>query len=776
MVRVFVALLFVVLGSRAHGPDHTHSHPHHSHHDSTSSRGEVRTPAPLSYGSFPTEPSFSFTQSRLKGVCTSLVRRTVIGQQVVTYPCFRPIPGVVPQFARQRATSGKGDYTTYAVTNTNGTEEKSDTALAKSLSPMGLICQGLVRAPRAEYIRVHTCCPGWKRSSSGACVKSDDGELSIQKSLLPKISKSRASAITMPPMPSLTPKMPPQIPSMLPPQMTASQMADRMSVLRNQAMMQQSDERTMPKRLEDLTPYPSSNAMENRMRLMSTFRKSPLAKFGNSMAQWAPRAMYLREMQMGLQAAKRAIQQRAMMMRNLNRQMVMRRRMSFSPPDIFRKIIIPRGLKLLHVIRTLKPKLENTEKPKVLITKKVEPSTEAPKEFPQIPKQEEEVEIPQTNTVMGRLPPDMFLRGFLPSVMTPRGDGPTPIPDISANELRPKPNLDVVRFPTLPRFPIDMPPVQVQPGPNSPLHTPPPPQSCFAEYVKIVKKCLKNANVELPAAQNFLPGKSSYDQTGVCNKKQMITECIVGNIRPCSSLAEQSLVRRTLAETLAEMNRDCRLHELDSIESRLVGEVQPGPDAVHHKLELLEPLPQPTSADDITPSTAKPEPITEEEPSQNVDDEDHPQTEAENTAVDSGINDARGNMNQNALHHTHDIHVEELAPEYYLPLLIGTAIGLASVILLLSALLCICCRRRIKKKIYIERQPSEKPKLLDGVYTIGVPPPVYEVTHGIPHISYEEAKGEKITGSPSSLRRHNIENEAYERVEGTSAKGVVSDI
>ncbi|XP_060079407.1 uncharacterized protein LOC132558812 [Ylistrum balloti] len=374
---------------------------------------------------------------------------------------------------------------------------------------------------------------------------------------------------------------------------------------------------------------------------------------------------------------------------------------------------------------------------------------------------------------MGRLPPDMFLRGFLPGVMSSRGDGPTPIPDISANELRPKPNLDVVRFPTLPKFPIDMPPVQVQPGPNSPLHTPPPPQSCFAEYVKIVKQCLKDANVELPAAQNFLPGKSSYDQGGVCDKKQMITECIVGNLRPCTSLTEQALVRRTLAETLAEMNRDCRLHELESIESRLVGEIQPGPDAVHHKLELLEPLPQPTTAEKVTQTTSKPEITTEEQPKQNDDNDDH--TTPQDTAVPSDSDKKHGEPDQNALQHSHDIHVEELAPEYYLPLLIGTAIGLASVILLFSALLCICCRRRIKKKVYIERQP-EKPKLLDGVYTIGVPPPVYEVTHGIPHISYEEAKGEKITGSPSSLRRHNIENEEYERVDGTSRKGVVSDI
>jgi len=123
--------------------------------------------------------------------------------------------------------------------------------------------------------------------------------------------------------------------------------------------------------------------------------------------------------------------------------------------------------------------------------------------------------------------------------------------------------------------------------------------------------------------------------------------------------------------------------------------------------------------------------------------------------------------------HAHPVEVDEISHEYYLPLLIGTAIGVAAILILLSALFCICCRRRIRKKIYIEKEP-EKPRLFDGIYTIGVPPPVYEV-NGIPPISYEEAKGEKITGSPSSLRRHNMENEAIDQ-SVTSRKGVVSDI
>ena len=49
-------------------------------------------------------------------------------------------------------------------------------------------------------------------------------------------------------------------------------------------------------------------------------------------------------------------------------------------------------------------------------------------------------------------------------------------------------------------------------------------------------------------------------------------------------------------------------------------------------------------------------------------------------------------------------------------------------------------RKKIKLGIYFT-----------GIYTIGVPPPVYEVK-GIPPVYYEEAKGEKITsGSPSVL-------------------------
>lgn len=121
----------------------------------------------------------------------------------------------------------------------------------------------------------------------------------------------------------------------------------------------------------------------------------------------------------------------------------------------------------------------------------------------------------------------------------------------------------------------------------------------------------------------------------------------------------------------------------------------------------------------------------------------------------------------------HDVHMMELQEEqYYLPILIGTAIGVAGIFVLLLAIFCICYRRRLQKKVYLQKE-TEKPKLYD-VYTIGVPPPVYEV-NGIPPISYEEAKGEKFTGSPASVRRNNAENE-YQQPETGKKSGVVTDI
>lgn len=124
----------------------------------------------------------------------------------------------------------------------------------------------------------------------------------------------------------------------------------------------------------------------------------------------------------------------------------------------------------------------------------------------------------------------------------------------------------------------------------------------------------------------------------------------------------------------------------------------------------------------------------------------------------------------------HDIMVEELEQEvhhHYLPLLIGTAVAIGAIVILLITLVCLCCRRKMKKKIFIEKEP-EKPRLLDGIYTIGVPPPIYEV-NGIPPLSYEEAKGLKISGTPTSTRK-NMDNEINDQQEASSVNGAVSDI
>lgn len=122
--------------------------------------------------------------------------------------------------------------------------------------------------------------------------------------------------------------------------------------------------------------------------------------------------------------------------------------------------------------------------------------------------------------------------------------------------------------------------------------------------------------------------------------------------------------------------------------------------------------------------------------------------------------------------HEHRVHVEEVSHDYYLPLMIGMSIGIAAVVILVGALLCICCGRKIQKRMYMAKEP-EKPQLVNEVYTIGLPPPIYE-SNGIPHISYEEAKGQKI-GTPNSSRRASDEA-SQRRAETSSLGGCVTDI
>lgn len=79
---------------------------------------------------------------------------------------------------------------------------------------------------------------------------------------------------------------------------------------------------------------------------------------------------------------------------------------------------------------------------------------------------------------------------------------------------------------------------------------------------------------------------------------------------------------------------------------------------------------------------------------------------------------------------------DEIIYEYYFLFLIGIVIGVVVIFCFLLVIFCICCRRRIKKKIYVERE-LEKLKLFEGIYIIGVFFLVYEV-NGIFLFFYEE--------------------------------------
>ncbi|XP_076077543.1 uncharacterized protein LOC143048009 isoform X3 [Mytilus galloprovincialis] len=325
-----------------------------------------------------------------------------------------------------------------------------------------------------------------------------------------------------------------------------------------------------------------------------------------------------------------------------------------------------------------------------------------------------------------------------------------------------------------------------------------PPPECFSQYMTVVKKCFQEANIQIPLDHNMFNVNYNYD--GVCQNREMIIACIFNHLAPCNSPQEQHLVKATIGHTVDEMNRFCQIGQINGIEERMGGRddrIPMDPDHLEQPMDNLGPVPEPVQEVPIIPEdhhaislgqhtlnldAHKEQQAQIDEYQGSLPEAPVPETIIEKQSdvtisehkdSQNVIGGAHAHIHDDDKDHEHDVHMMELQEEqYYLPILIGTAIGVAGIFVLLLAIFCICYRRRLQKKVYLQKE-TEKPKLFD-VYTIGVPPPVYEV-NGIPPISYEEAKGEKFTGSPASVRRNNAENE-YQQPETGKKSGVVTDI
>ncbi|XP_061176823.1 uncharacterized protein LOC133185541 isoform X2 [Saccostrea echinata] len=708
--------------------------------------------------------------------CMVIVRRTFLEKEMVIYPCFRPIRGVTPVSAHQ--------------------------------SSLGMVCRGYTTIPSTKYLRMSICCPGWYSDQQGRCtMKVDD--------------RGRESKM---------------------PRLSAPVKEDK------------------PKNLNSLPKYPAS---------YDNHRYGPMMRTQPPADRWTPNNMAMRRIQ-------RMMEQRLRLIEMIERKMKEREQSISTVPPVPQSPVgklFPTVRKFITVSKSFIPARKGMspsqqtkisqvpirqqtaqqvpripkpqqQKPQLIISQKktfvqvprqstpqfspVRQSTRVhlnmPNPFPQIPQRPpmEQRQMPQ----IPRAPDRRFqmMPGNVPMNrhMSQHHSQFPRIPPHPMSQLLQRMGQDRV---FLPRVPVQMPPVQVQPGPNIGFPAPPP---CFAAYLDVVQSCFKESGVEMPPDHGILNG--DYNYRGVCQEKIAIADCIKRSVHPCSTLQEHMLIRTTMVNTLSEIDRICRIDNIRGIEHRMTAgdDITPPPtqlpqdnihmhgDVVHshphdhphdhshdhphdhEHLPLDTPLDTPLQENTVQvepatePSTdgiqflgpsdqIKPDPVIEDK--QDIATEIKKEIKPE---IKQAINEAKkdesvmveltkmieNNVDRHGHAHPHIQHThDDITHEYYLPILIGTAIGVAAIFLLLLAILCVCCRRRIKKKIYVEKEP-EKPKLFEGIYTIGVPPPVYEV-NGIPPLSYEEVRGVKITGSPSSVRRH---NDANDEVEYSSRRGVVSDI
>ncbi|XP_063404820.1 uncharacterized protein LOC134688247 isoform X2 [Mytilus trossulus] len=760
--------------------------------------------------------------------CMALLRRTVIRKELLTYPCFHPVPGVVPVVAHQTS--------------------------------MGLVCRGYTNSPSTQYIRLPTCCPGSQPDKNGQCVRRNDVTMpetsQIQHQNQHQDQQHGPKRLEdLEEYPASYEKKRQQTinqvlsqPKHWAPHPMIMRRIDAILKQRQHFLRQMQKDRTNPTQ-KSLTPASLMNGLfpdgphrhlgpqepksvpeiprQSEQAVNDHQHQKPMHQHHNhqmhhDMSHAFHSSLHKHNIphehdQQGnpqmhanqLKSNNAFVNQQNMQMAVKN-QMQMSRQQQLFQLQQQRQRAMDMRQRMLHHRRMLQ-QAQAQRHQQMMMQKLQNAAQQGHRQMPTIPQQQQQQQPnhDQRQTIQ----PFVIRRQFVsnnkqfPNVPQMRASvmmsiSPHAIQHFfqqtSVRNFPKVPTHHRTRFPVqLPRIPVETPPVSIRPGPNSPFSVHPPPE-CFSQYMTVVKKCFQEANIQIPLDHNMFNVNYNYD--GVCQNREMIIACIFNHLAPCNSPQEQHLVKATIGHTVDEMNRFCQIGQINGIEERMGGRddrIPMDPDHLEQSMDNLGPVPEPVQEVPIIPEDQHA--ISLGQHTLNLDahkeqqahiDEYHgslPEAPVPETLIEKQsdvtisehkdsqnvIGGAHAHIHDDDKDREHDVHMMELQEEqYYLPILIGTAIGVAGIFVLLLAIFCICYRRRLQKKVYLQKE-TEKPKLFD-VYTIGVPPPVYEV-NGIPPISYEEAKGEKFTGSPASVRRNNAENE-YQQPETGKKPGVVTDI
>ncbi|XP_052089007.1 uncharacterized protein LOC127725776 isoform X2 [Mytilus californianus] len=751
--------------------------------------------------------------------CMALLRRTVIRKELLTYPCFHPVPGVVPVVAHQ--------------------------------TPMGLVCRGYTNSPSTQYIRLPTCCPGFQPDKHGHCIRRNDMLMTETNQKHHQDQQQGPKRLEdLEEYPASYEKKRQQTmnkvlsqPKHWAPHPMIMRRIDAILKQRQHFLRQMQKDMTKPTQ-KQLTPASLMNGLfpdgphrllgqqqsksvpeiprQPEQAVKNHQQQKPMHQHHNQMHHDMSHAFHSAlhkhniphehdkqgnpQMHANQLKSNNAFVNQQNMQMSAKNQMQMTRQQQLFQLQQQRQRAMDMRQRMLHHRRMLQ-QAQAQRHQHMMMQKLQNNAQQGHRQMPVIPTQQQSHNERQT------IPPFVIRRQYVsnakqfPNVPQMRASvmmaiSPHAIQHFfqqtSVRGFPKVPTHHMNRYPVqLPRIPVETPPVSIRPGPNSPFSVHPPPE-CFSQYMMVVKKCFQEANIQIPLDHNMF--NVNYNYNGVCQNREMIIACIFNHLSPCNSPQEQHLVKATIGHTVDEMNRFCQIGQINGIEERMGGRderVPMNPDHLEQPMDNVDPVPEPVQEVPIIPEDhhaislgqhtlnlhAHKEKVAQIDEYQGILPEAPVPENVIETKSDVTISEHKDSQNVigTAHAHTHDddkdreheVHMMELQEEqYYLPILIGTAIGVAGIFVLLLAIFCICYRRRLQKKIYLEKE-TEKPKLFD-VYTIGVPPPVYEV-NGIPPISYEEAKGEKFTGSPTSVRRHNAENE-YQQPETGRKSGVVSDI
>ncbi|CAC5409900.1 unnamed protein product [Mytilus coruscus] len=752
--------------------------------------------------------------------CMALLRRTVIRKELLTYPCFHPVPGVVPVVAHQ--------------------------------TPMGLVCRGYTNSPSTQYIRLPTCCPGFQPDKHGHCIRRNDMLMTgtNQKHHHQDQQQGPKRLEDLEEYPASYENKRQQImnkvlsqPKHWAPHPMIMRRIDAILKQRQHFLRQMQKDMTKPTQ-KQLTPASLMNGLfpdgphrllgqqqsksvpeiprQPEQAVKNHQQQKPMHQHHNQMHHDMSHAFHSAlhknniphehdkqgnpQMHANQLKSNNAFVNQQNMQMSAKTQMQMTRQQQLFHLQQQRQRAMDMRQRMLHHRRMLQ-QAQAQRHQHMMMQKLQNDAQQGHRQMPVIPTQQQSHHQRQT------IPPFVIRRQYVsnakqfPNVPQMRASvmmaiSPHAIKQFfqqtSVRGFPKVPTHHMNRYPVqLPRIPVETPPVSIRPGPNSPFSVHPPPE-CFSQYMMVVKKCFQEANIQIPLDHNMF--NVNYNYNGVCQNREMIIACIFNHLSPCNSPQEQHLVKATIGHTVDEMNRFCQIGQINGIEERMGGRddrVPMDPDHLEQPMDNADPVPEPVQEVPIIPEDhhasslgqhtlnlhAHKEKVSQIDEYQgslpeapvpeNVIEKKSDVTISEHKDSQNVIGTAHAHIHDDDKDREHEVHMMELQEEqYYLPILIGTAIGVAGIFVLLLAIFCVCYRRRLQKKIYLEKE-TEKPKLFD-VYTIGVPPPVYEV-NGIPPISYEEAKGEKFTGSPASVRRHNADNE-YQQPETGRKSGVVSDI